>query len=76
MEQEQGWDPEIKEFFKKIMSTITYGILWLAIMVTAGIYFRLAWDSSIPLIYRILFYVCASTSFFFLLRYYYRTWRK
>jgi hypothetical protein len=73
---EQGWDPEIKSFFQKIISTISFGILWLVGMVTGGIYFKLAWQEHKPLIYVILFYVCAVTSFFFLLRYYYKIWKK
>lgn len=73
---EQGWDPEVKRFFKKIISTISYGLLWLMTVATAGIYFRLAWQDGRPLIYTILFYVAAAVSFFILLRYYYTIWKK
>ena len=72
---EQGWDPEVKRFFQKIISTITYGLLWLGASVTAGLYFRLAWDGSKPLIFIILFYVCDAVGLFLLLRYYYKIWK-
>jgi hypothetical protein len=73
---EQGWDPEIKIFFKKILSTISFGLVWLIAVVSAGIYYKLGWQGDKPLIYVILFYIVAITSFFFLLRYYYRLWKK
>lgn len=72
---EQGMDPELKKFFLRIMYTISWGIFWLGAFVAAGLYFRLAWDNQQPLIARILFYVGAVTSLFFLLRYYYRIWK-
>jgi hypothetical protein len=73
---EQGWDPEVKRFFKKIISTISYGLLWMMSVATAGIYFRLGWQGDKPLVYTILFYSIAAVSFFLLLRYYYNLWRK
>jgi hypothetical protein len=73
---EQGWDPEVKKFFQKIISTISYGILWLMSTVTAGIYFQLGWTGQRPLYAVVLFYIIAVVAFILLLRYYYRLWNK
>jgi hypothetical protein len=73
---EQGWDPDVKKFFRKVINTISFGLLWLMATVTAGIYFQLAWRGDKPLIYVILFYVCAIGAFLLLLRYYYKLWNK
>ena len=77
MEHEHGMEPEVKKFFQKIISMISYGLLWMALTTTAGIYFRLAWDNErYPLIAIILFYACATAGLFLLLRHYYRIWKK
>jgi hypothetical protein len=72
---EQGWDPEVKQFFKKIMSTISMGLLWLMAVATAGIYFELAWQGNRPIIVPIAFYVVATVSLLALIRYFYRLWK-
>ena len=73
---EQGWDPEVKRYFRKIISSFSYGLLWLVTAVTAGLYFGLAFRNDVPVLVNILFYIYLSASLFFLLRYYYRVWRK
>jgi membrane protein YdbS with pleckstrin-like domain len=70
---EQGWDPEVKRFFLKIINSIAIGLLWLMAALTAGLYFGLAYHSNT--VYIILFYVGLIVSLAFLLRYYYRTWK-
>jgi hypothetical protein len=70
---EQGWDPEVKRFFLKIINTISLGLLWLMSVLTAGLYFGLAYHSNI--VYIILFYSGLVISLGLLLRYYYRTWK-
>jgi Na+-driven multidrug efflux pump len=73
---EQGWDPEVKNYFVRILNTIAYFLLWLMSAVTAGIYFRLGYRTEKPFIFTILFYVLLLTSLALLLRYYYRVWKK
>ena len=73
---EQGWDPEVKRYFRKIISSFSFGLLWLMSGVTAGLYFKLAYRRDISVIYVILFYVFLSGSLFLLLRYFYRLWKK
>lgn len=73
---ESGWDPEVKKYFKKILNSISFGLLWMMAMVTAGFYFQFAYADGKPLIYTILFYIALLGSLTVLLIYYYRTWRK
>ncbi|MEI9911335.1 MAG: hypothetical protein WDO71_17730 [Bacteroidota bacterium] len=73
---EQGWDPEVKAYFHKIISSFSFGLLWMMSTVTAGLYFGLAYRKDIPVIYVILFYIGATLALILLLRYYYRLWRK
>jgi len=46
---EQGWDPEVTKYFRKIINTIFIGLLWLMAVLTAGLYYRSS-DAVIPLI--------------------------
>ena len=73
---EQGWDPEIKSFFKKIINSISITLLWLMVMATAGLYFGLAFSNGKPILYTILFYIILAGSFAWLVVYLYRTWTK
>jgi hypothetical protein len=73
---EQGWDPEVKRYFRKIISSLSIGLLWLMSSVTAGLYFGLAYRKDISVVYIVLFYVLLAASLFLLLRYYYNLWKK
>jgi hypothetical protein len=73
---EQGWDPEVTRYFRKIISSFSYGLLWLMSAVTAGLYFRLAYRTDISVVYIILFYAGLFGSLYLLLRYFYRLWKK
>lgn len=71
---EQGWDPEVKRFFRRIINTISMGLLWLMSAATAGIYFGLGYRRPLPWV--IVFYVILVITLFLLLRYFYRIWKK
>lgn len=73
---EQGWDPEVKKYFRKIISSFSYGVLWMIGAVAAGLYHGLAYRNDIPTIYIILFYVVFTVTLLLLLRYLYRLWKK
>lgn len=73
---EQEWDPDIKKHFRKILYSISYGLIWMMGCVTAGIYYHLAYRYGKPLIYTVLFYAGMFLSLALLLRYYYHTWKK
>lgn len=73
---EQGWDPEVKKYFKKILNTIFPGLLWMIVVATAGIRFELAWRAEgTPAIAVYIFYTVAVITFLLLLRYYYKIWK-
>lgn len=71
---EQGWDPEVKKFLRKVLNTIAYGLLWMMASLTAGLYFGLAYHPDI--FYTATFYLLFFVSLFLLIRYYYRIWRR
>lgn len=72
---EQGWDPEIKRFFVKIMNSIAITLFWMMACATAGLYFQLAYSNGKPVIYTIIFYFLMLATLFLLIRYLYRTWK-
>jgi hypothetical protein len=72
---EQGWDPQVKKYFRKILNSFSMGLLWLLTCATAGIYYRLAYRHGQPLINVVLFYAAMVISLLFLLRYLYKTWK-
>jgi uncharacterized membrane protein len=71
---EQGWDPEVKQFFKKVMSTLFYGLFWM-MGVALGLYLKLGGGQGKPLYAVMIFYALAVITLFLLLRYYYRIWK-
>ena len=73
---ERGWDPEVKKYFKKVLFSITYGLIWLMTMAWLGFYKGYAIMGDKPGIAVILFYVFLIITFGLLLRYYYHTWKK
>jgi predicted membrane channel-forming protein YqfA (hemolysin III family) len=73
---ERGWDPDVKKYFLKVLNSFCIGLMWLMAAATAGIYFKLAYTGNNPRLYTIFFYIGLGISLAFLLRYYYRTWRK
>lgn len=70
---EQGWDPEVKNYFRKILNTIGYGLLWLMAALTTGLYWGLAYHPN--KIYSVIFYFGLLTTLILLIRYYYRMWK-
>lgn len=72
---ERGWDPEIKKYLRKVLGTVTWGLIWLMACATGGIYFELGYNSGKPVIYTILFYALMLITLLLLIRYLYRTWK-
>ncbi|MGQ0740436.1 MAG: hypothetical protein ACT4OJ_15405 [Bacteroidota bacterium] len=73
---ERGWDPQVKKYLKKVMGSLSFGLLWLMTGVTAGIYYELAYSNGKPVIYTVLFYAGMLISLLLLIRYLYNTWKK
>lgn len=73
---EQGWDPEVKKYFRKILYSVFVGLLWMLACATAGIYYQLGYKDNKPIAYTILFYIGMVVSLTFLVRWYYKIWKK
>jgi hypothetical protein len=72
---EQGWDPEIKKYFLRIIKSVSVGLMWLMACI-AGLYYELAYTGSgTPLVFVIIYYVCAAASFLWLLVYLRKLWK-
>lgn len=74
-EYNSGMDPEVKKYFRKIIRSFSIGLLWLLVIATAGIYFKLGEVAYGFRWYNILFYFLSVVSFVFLLFYYYKLWK-
>lgn len=71
---EQGWDPDVKRFFIKILNTISIGLLWMMAAATAGLYFGLAIIEDRIRLSNIIFYAVSVITLGLLIRYFYRQW--
>ena len=69
---ERGLDPEVKKFLKKIITSLSLGLLWLMAGVTGGIYFELAYKGGAG---SIVFFLVMATTLFLLVRFLYRMWK-
>ena len=67
-------DPEVKKYFIKILYSLSFGLLWMALNITAGIYWEMAIISNGLSVLNVLFFVWLLLSLALLLYYYYRTW--
>ena len=72
---EQGWDPQVKNLFVKILNSIAYTLLWMLSCATAGLYFQLGYFNGQPVIYPIIFYTIMAVTLFLLVRYLYKKWK-
>ena len=69
-------EPGIREFFKRLVTTISLLILWMMINVTIGIKYNYAfYDESIRW-YNIVFYLWLIVSFVVLIWFYFKLWSK
>jgi ABC-type spermidine/putrescine transport system permease subunit II len=75
-EYNQGWDPEVKRYFKKIVNSFVVGAVWLLLVATLGLAAKLAIVKDEVRWYNLLFYGLFGISFLLLLFFYYKVWRK
>ncbi len=73
---EKGIEPDVRKYLLKILHSFSYGVLWITGNITAGFYFGLAFRNEKPIIFMILFYCELVVTLIFLLRYFFRTWKK
>lgn len=68
-------EPELREFFRRIIQTVSVGLIWLMINSTAGIMFDYAFIHGKVSTGNILFYSWLLISGALILRYFIRLWR-
>ena len=68
-----GFDPDIRKFFRRIIWSSFFGLLWLIAFVTGGIYYRMAYAGN--LFKTILFYLFMLVSLYALLKYLKKAWK-
>ena len=73
---EQGFDPEVKKYFRKIINSFSWSFLWMFANVIAGLYYGLGYRGDRPFVYTIVFYIVSVFTLVLLLRYLYRIWSK
>jgi hypothetical protein len=74
-DENMGIDPEVKRYFRKIVMSFSYGLLWMLVMSTAGFYFGLAIIDNEVHWYNLLFYSLFLLSLLGYLWYLYKTWK-
>lgn len=73
---EQGWDPEVKRYFRKILNTISVGLFWMMSAATGGFYFGLAVPEGKVRLGNIIYYVLLLATLGWLIAYFYKLWNK
>jgi len=71
-----GMEPEVKDFLKRVVWSIFFGLVWLMLNMTMGIYFDLLFIYEKITIGNIVFYLFALISLGLLIWFYYKTWKK
>ena len=75
-EYNTGMDPEVKQYFRKIVKSFTAGLIWMIAVSTAGIFFRLGYLGDGARWSNIVFYIFSLVSLFMMLRYLYNLWKE
>lgn len=70
-----GMEPEAQDFLKRIVQTVSVGILFLLLHMTFGLYLNWAFFEGAPRIGNIIYYIIFLASFAGLIYFYYRLWK-
>lgn len=70
-----GMEPEVQQFLKRIVSTLSVAILWMLVHTLLGIRFNLAFFDKGFRWYNLLYYLFFVGSFIGLIYFFWRTWR-
>jgi hypothetical protein len=73
-EYNQGMDPAVKKYFRKIVNSFVVGLGWLMVFAISGIYFRLGVIQDKLRWYNVLFYLLFLATLIWLIRYFHKTW--
>jgi len=69
-------EPEVKDFLKRVVLTVFFGLLWMMLNMTLGLYFGLLFIDDKISVGNIIFYLFAAISLVLLIWFYYKTWKK
>ena len=69
-----GMEPEIKDFFIKIVNTISMVVLWMMLNAIIGIKYELAFFDNAPGWKNYVYYACSIVTLIWVVRYVLRKW--
>jgi NADH:ubiquinone oxidoreductase subunit 3 (subunit A) len=70
-----GMEPETQDFLKRIVQTVSVGMLFLLLHMTFGLYFNWGFFEDSPAVGNIIYYIVFLSSFAGLIYFYYRLWK-
>ena len=70
-----GMEPEAQEFLKRIVQTVSMGMLFLLLHMTFGLYLNWGFFEGSPTIGNLIYYIVFLASFAGLIYFYYRLWK-
>lgn len=68
-------EPEARDFLKRVMQTVSVGLLFLLLHMTVGIYFNWAFFEGSIRIGNLIYYLIFILSLAGLIYYYYKLWK-
>jgi len=68
-------DKEVKKYFRKILSSISWTLILLIAALASGLYYKLAFIGKNPILYNILFYSFFLIGLAGLVYYLVKTWK-
>ena len=71
-----GIEPEVRDFLKRVLQTVSTGMLFLLVNMTFGLYFNWAFYEQQITLGNIIYYCFFISSFTALLYYYHRLWKQ
>jgi hypothetical protein len=74
-EYNQGWDPEVRQYFRKILNSFGVFVTWLLFVSTLGLFMRMGYINGKWHWQNTVFYAFFLISFSFVLLFLFRTWR-
>lgn len=70
-----GMEPEVQDFLKRMIQTISVTLLFLMLHMTFGIYFNWAFFEASPRLGNIIYYIIFLASLAGIIYFYYRLWK-
>jgi hypothetical protein len=71
----EGIEPEVKDFLKRVLQTVSMGMLFLIVHMTFGLYLNWGFFEEQMTMGNLIYYIFFVGSLLGLLYYYYRMWK-